>query len=35
LRREALAAVNAHNLPLAQHWGSGRFSSSDGKRDRV
>lgn len=38
LRPEALAAANArivnahHALPLAQHWGSGRFSSSDGKR---
>jgi len=38
LRPEALAAANArivnahHNLPLAQEWGEGRFSSSDGKR---
>ena len=38
LRPEALAAANArivnahHALPLAQEWGDGRFSSSDGKR---
>ncbi|MDX6682218.1 MAG: hypothetical protein QOG94_2257 [Solirubrobacteraceae bacterium] len=38
LRPEALAAANArivnahHALPLAQQWGDGRFSSSDGKR---
>jgi len=38
LRPEALTAantriVNAHHaLPLAQQWGDGRFSSSDGKR---
>lgn len=38
LRPEALAAGNArivnahHALPLAQQWGDGRFSSSDGKR---
>jgi TnpA family transposase len=41
LRPEALAAANArivdahHALPLAQHLGSGRFSSSDGKRHPV
>lgn len=38
LRPEALAAANArivnahHALALAQEWGDGRFSSSDGKR---
>src|SRR4051794_12761570 len=38
LRPETLAAANArivnahHRLPLAHAWGTGRFSSSDGKR---